>query len=121
MRKTTRRLLALAAISTLSVGIGLSSAPAAAVPAACSSGAFCLYPQTNYGGTPLHLGDRPNGTCVQLWNRMYSFQNRSNFEGYFYRYGDCTGQARAATRGSSSPDLRFPATGFRYACVSCRD
>jgi hypothetical protein len=121
VRKKIPALLAAAVIGTLSATTMLSPASAAAPAAACLSGRFCIYPQVNYGGTPLHLADRPNGTCSQLWNRFYSFQNRSNFEGYFYRYGDCTGQARAAVRGGSVPDMGFPATGFRYACVSCRE
>lgn len=95
-----------------------AAAPAQA--ASCGSGQFCVWTAENYGGSQAQLSDQPNGTCIGLWNRWYSFQNRSNFEGYFYRYGDCTGQVRAAPRGALVPKMGFPATGFRYACVSCK-
>lgn len=89
--------------------------------AGCADRQFCVFTAENYTGRMDKLASQSNGTCVQLWDRRYSFQNNTNIEGYLYRYGDCTGQSYAVKSGSKAPKLSFPATGFKYACVSCRE
>jgi hypothetical protein len=114
-----RILVALALTASAMTAATWNATPASA--ASCGSGEFCVWTAENYTGTVGKFTDQPNGTCVQLWDRRYSFQNNSSSEGYFYRYGDCTGQVRAAVRGAKVPKMGFPATGFKYACVSCRE
>ncbi|MET8872208.1 peptidase inhibitor family I36 protein [Nocardia sp. NPDC004604] len=115
------RLLALAAITGLACGIGVSAVPASADADSgrCPGGAFCLWSGAGYTGTIAQTAVPPGGRGAGqvAINPTRSVVNNTSY--VLDLYENPGGGGRHATvRQRSVPDLGFTAR-WLVLCISC--
>jgi len=112
------RLLALAAITGLACGIGVSAVPASADTGQCAAGAVCFWPGVGYTGTETHSSPTGwKGASHLAITPTRSVVNNTRYVLDFYE-NQGGGGRHATVRNAAVSDLGFTAR-WLVICVSC--